>query len=314
MWALAAIVLPLLLTMLMVGLQQGKIGPETSVFDLLSVRAVAPLAFSFFLGAGFYLAWALRLQPWLATCASAITLFAASLAAAITLTTSWESFQILDEGHLGLSNMYEVSIFLLATTGYLGVWLERRYRQPALGLFLVPVLLACVLFVIWMLGIGQAGPRNLVPALKSYWLPFHVMANFVGYGAFTVAAAGGALQLVRWWQDKNQRPSFLPTQAEAEELAYRAVAVGFPVFTLAILLGSAWAYEAWGGYWSWDPKETWALIVWLVYGGYLHARLTHGWRGLRLAVWALVGFMATLFCYVGVNMFLSGLHSYGSLM
>jgi ABC-type transport system involved in cytochrome c biogenesis permease subunit len=86
------------------------------------------------------------------------------------------------------------------------------------------------------------------------------------------------------------------------------------VFSLAVVLGSAWAYEAWGGYWSWDPKETWALIVWLVYGGYLHARLTHGWNGPRLAWWAILGFGVTLFCYLGVNMLLSGLHSYGKLM
>jgi len=89
--------------------------------------------------------------------------------------------------------------------------------------------------------------------------------------------------------------------------------LGFAFFTLATILGALWAAEAWGGYWSWDPKETWALIVWLNYAAWLHMRLTKGWRGNPMAIWAIVGLFVTLFAFLGVNMFLSGLHSYGEL-
>jgi cytochrome c-type biogenesis protein CcsB len=94
---------------------------------------------------------------------------------------------------------------------------------------------------------------------------------------------------------------------------YRAIAVGFLFFTIATVLGAMWAADAWGGYWSWDPKETWALIVWLNYAAWLHVRLVKGWRGAILAWWAVVGLLVTVFAFVGVNMFLSGLHSYGKL-
>ncbi|MDT1822561.1 c-type cytochrome biogenesis protein CcsB, partial [Acinetobacter baumannii] len=94
---------------------------------------------------------------------------------------------------------------------------------------------------------------------------------------------------------------------------YRSSALGFVFFTIATILGALWAAEAWGGYWSWDPKETWALVVWLNYAAWLHARLVRQISGKALAWWSLAGFCITLFAFVGVNMFLSGLHSYGSL-
>jgi len=139
------------------------------------------------------------------------------------------------------------------------------------------------------------------------------MANFIGYGCFAIGAAAGAAILVRAHKDSQNKPSRLPTTDKLEKLAYQSIVIGFPVFSVAILLGCIWAYQAWGGYWSWDPKETWALIVWLMYAAYLHARAGLRPRPVVLAWWLLAGFAATLFCYIGVNMFLSGLHSYGSL-
>ena len=142
-------------------------------------------------------------------------------------------------------------------------------------------------------------------------------ANFIGYGAFAVACAAGMAYLVRAHLEARGKQSrllaVLPSLEQLDQLMYKAVAIGFPAFTLATILGAAWAAEAWGGYWSWDPKETWALIVWLVYGAWLHMRITHGWRGRVLAWWAVGGFLVTLFCFLGVNMYLSGLHSYGRL-
>ena len=107
--------------------------------------------------------------------------------------------------------------------------------------------------------------------------------------------------------------SRLPRPEVLEEIMYRAIAVGFLFFTIATILGAMWAADAWGGYWSWDPKETWALIVWLNYAAWLHVRLVKGWRGAVLSWWAIIGLLVTTFAFVGVNMFLTGLHSYGSL-
>jgi cytochrome c-type biogenesis protein CcsB len=112
---------------------------------------------------------------------------------------------------------------------------------------------------------------------------------------------------------KGRFTSFLPAPELMDDLMHKAIAIGFAFFTIATILGAMWAAEAWGGYWSWDPKETWALIVWLNYAAWLHMRLIKGLRGPVLAWWAIVGLFVTLFAFIGVNMFLSGLHSYGAL-
>jgi cytochrome c-type biogenesis protein CcsB len=157
----------------------------------------------------------------------------------------------------------------------------------------------------------------LIPALQSYWMKIHVPANFIGYGAFALAAMLGVAYLLRDWAESH-RPAglltrVLPPAALLDEVMYKAIALGFAAFTIATILGALWAAEAWGGYWSWDPKETWALIVWLNYAAWLHLRLTKGRRGTPMAWWAVIGLFVTLFAFIGVNMFLSGLHSYGSL-
>ncbi|MBL4760878.1 MAG: cytochrome c biogenesis protein CcsA, partial [Mariprofundaceae bacterium] len=136
-----------------------------------------------------------------------------------------------------------------------------------------------------------------------------------GYGAFAVACGAGMAYLTRMWLEarNSKMVRVFPSLEQLDQLAYKSVAVGFPAFTLATILGAAWAAEAWGGYWSWDPKETWALIVWLVYGAYLHVRISHGWHGKTLAWWTVIAFLVTVFCFLGVNMYLAGLHSYGRL-
>lgn len=300
---------------ILIGAQAGRIGLQTLPDALLSVKLMPHMAGLYLLGAALYGVYAVRNRTWLAEAGGMFVTLASALAAALVVTTSWESYQVLEAGHIAITNMYEVSILLLGVVGFAAQVLIRQTRHQGLGIFVAPLLVTGALFTLWLGDIGQAGPRHLMPALRSYWLPMHVLANFVGYGCFAVAAAAGAMQLLRARTDaKGRTARLLPAQTVAEEITFRAIAVGFPIFSLAIVLGSAWAYEAWGGYWSWDPKETWALIVWLVYGGYLHARLTHGWKGARLAWWAIAGFGVTLFCYLGVNMMLSGLHSYGKLM
>ncbi len=230
----------------------------------------------------------------------------------------YESYLLLDGdiGHAPVSNLYEVFILLFCITGSIYLAFERRYQARAMGAFVMVIVSAGVFFGIWLDSIGQADIKPLVPALQSYWMKIHVPLNFIGYGSFAVACAAGMAWLVRYRLEQKGSSRLLktfPSLEQLDQLAYKSVAVGFPAFTLATILGAAWAAEAWGGYWSWDPKETWALIVWLFYGAYLHVRISHGWSGKTLAWWAVAGFLVTLFCFVGVNMYLSGLHSYGRL-
>jgi cytochrome c-type biogenesis protein CcsB len=106
--------------------------------------------------------------------------------------------------------------------------------------------------------------------------------------------------------------AMFPSAKVLDDLNYRAIMIGFPLLTLGIITGAAWADYAWGTYWSWDPKETWSLIVWLIYAAFLHARFTRGWVGKKAAILSIAGFVATIFCYLGVNLLLAGLHSYGA--
>ena len=290
---------------------QPSIDFTTSPDDLLSVRLVPYLCGAFVLsGAGLMLSAFLRsmLTPsWV------LAYLTTSLCFGMLFINGFESYQVLDGGHIGLNNLFQVSILLLGMVAVLGLWFDMRMKFRGLAVFNGAVFIAGSLFILWLYGIGEAGPRELVPALRSYWLPWHVMANFIGYGAFMVAAGGGVLELWRRRADEKQIKTHVPTVEECRNMSLSAVKFGFPIFTLAVILGSLWAYDSWGGYWSWDPKETWALIVWLSYAGYLHASYTTLSRGKVMPIWAISGFFITLFCYLGVNMFLNGLHSYGQL-
>jgi cytochrome c-type biogenesis protein CcsB len=141
-------------------------------------------------------------------------------------------------------------------------------------------------------------------------------AHDVGMVALSVGVAMGGLWLLGFASVRAIRwigIAFMPKTEVLDDIMHKAIGLGFGFFTLATVLGALWAAEAWGGFWSWDPKETWALIVWLNYAAWLHMRLTKGWRGAPLAWWAVVGLFVTTFAFFGVNMFLSGLHSYGTL-
>jgi cytochrome c-type biogenesis protein CcsB len=163
----------------------------------------------------------------------------------------------------------------------------------------------------------DSGIQPLVPALQSNWLLYHVITCFLGYAAFAVACGISVMYLLRDGHERRtpvDAPSVIetfPAGKVLDDLNYRAIMIGFPLLTLGIVTGAAWANYAWGTYWSWDPKETWSLIVWFIYAAFLHARITRGWVGRRAAWLSIVGFAATIFCYLGVNLLLSGLHSYG---
>lgn len=244
--------------------------------------------------------------------ASTLT-WSAVLMGFVGLMVRWyESYLIApDVGHIPISNLYEVFVLFCLITALIYLYYERFYDTRQLGAFVLLVVSAAVGFILWYtFGREAQGIQPLVPALQSYWMKIHVPANFIGYGSFSLAAMVASAYLLA---ERGILASRLPRLEVLDDLMYKAIAVGFAFFTIATILGAMWAAEAWGGYWSWDPKETWALIVWLNYAAWLHLRLVKGLRGPVLAWWALIGLLVTTFAFLGVNMFLSGLHSYGEL-
>ena len=221
------------------------------------------------------------------------------------------------------SNMYEFS----SVAGLVGViaFVAVMWKAPQIrflgGFVLLPVIL--VMFLAGTVFYSRAQP--LVPALQSYWLAIHVTLVSFAEGALMTSAVLTVLFLLRSRYDRQvaapgYRPgsvatlaSRLPSAETLDKAAYRVVAFSFPLYTVAIICGAIWAEAAWGRYWGWDPKETWAFIVWVVYACYLHARATAGWKG-RAAAWVnLLGFGAITFNFVIVNLVVSGLHSYAGL-
>ncbi len=216
-----------------------------------------------------------------------------------------------DVGHIPISNLYEVFILFAIVTSLFYLYYEEHYQTRQLGAFVLSIIAASVAFLAWYtITRDAAGIQPLVPALQSWWMKIHVPANFVGYGTFALAAMVATAYLLK---SNGILVDRLPSLDVLDDVMYKAISIGFAFFTVATILGALWAAEAWGGYWSWDPKETWALIVWLNYAAWLHMRLMKGLRGKIAAWWSLIGLLITTFAFLGVNMFLSGLHSYGSL-
>ena len=220
-------------------------------------------------------------------------------------------------------NMYEFAsvVGAAAVAAFLGV-LVRLPQVRYLGMFLLmPVVV--LLFLAGTVLYSDAAP--LVPALRSYWIVIHVTTIAVGTGIFLVSFVGTLLYLVRRRWDLAVQAGRTPKRFPAtlgwrlpaaevlDKMAYRTVAFGFPIYTFGIISGAIWAEAAWGRYWGWDPKETWAFITWVVYAAYLHARATAGWRGTAAARVNLVAFATMIFNFFVVNMIISGLHSYAGL-
>ena len=217
------------------------------------------------------------------------------------------------------SNMYEFA----SVAGLVGIvaFLAVLWKLPTLrhlgGFVLLPVIL--MMFLAGTVLYSKAQP--LVPALQSYWLAIHVTLVSIAEGALMTSAVLTVLYLVKARHDRRpfeservaNLASKLPAAETLDKAAYRVVAFAFPLYTIAIICGAIWAEAAWGRYWGWDPKETWAFIVWVIYAGYLHARATAGWKG-RAAAWInLAGFGAITFNFLIVNIVVSGLHSYAGL-
>ncbi|MCM2357634.1 MAG: c-type cytochrome biogenesis protein CcsB [Geobacteraceae bacterium] len=233
----------------------------------------------------------------------------------VAIALRWKESYDIGHGHAPLSNLYESVVFFSWTIILIYGLIEFKYKYRVIGAFVVPFAL---LGMAWaQLGLSS-GIEPLVPALQSNWLLYHVITCFLGYAAFAVACGISIMYLVKEKQEgatgDAQAGGIIaqfPSIKVLDDLNYKAIMIGFPLLTIGIITGAAWANYAWGTYWSWDPKETWSLIVWFIYAAFLHARITRGWVGRRAAILSIVGFAATIFCYLGVNLFLSGLHSYG---
>ncbi len=223
------------------------------------------------------------------------------IAGLVSLTLSMVSRAVLT-GHGPFSNIYEFSLAFSWGIVVMGFFFERRYRAPVIRAIGVLMALGLLLFANTIP--SQAVP--LVPALQqSFLLTTHVAAAVIAYGAFAVGFGAAILYLLQ----ERCKASWLPGLEALDEMSYYTVVIGFPFLTLVIVLGAIWADVAWGRYWGWDPKETAALVTWLLYAGYLHARVMRGWRGRKAAILLIVGFFAILLTFFG-NYIFQGLHSY----
>jgi cytochrome c-type biogenesis protein CcsB len=212
------------------------------------------------------------------------------------------TFRTVVTGHGPFTNMYEYSQAWSWGIVAALLYFQRSYRLKALGVLVTPVAVGFLLYAYSL----PSRALPLVPALQqSLLLTIHVAVAMIAYGTFATGFASAILYLFQ----RRGRVGWLPSASLLDDLGYRAVAVGFPFMTLTIVLGALWADIAWGRYWGWDPKETASLVTWLLYGGYLHARLVAGWRGARSNILLIVGFAGVLFTYFG-NYFLGGLHAY----
>ena len=249
-------------------------------------------------------------------------------------------------GYFPLSNLYESLLFLTWTLLSIYLYVEYKTKSKIIGATLIPITLLINGFANLTLPIEMQKASPLVPALQSNWLMMHVSMMMLSYGTLIMGSLLSILfLLVSKGNDVNYKSinvleyrnndDILEIQNTKSSVAlkideiiqpnsgklkllylidnwsYRIIGLGFPFLTIGIIAGGVWANEAWGSYWSWDPKETWALITWLIFAAYLHARITKGWAGKKTAVLGSVGFFVIWVCYLGVNFLGKGLHSYG---
>ena len=208
---------------------------------------------------------------------------------------------------LPMTNQYEFAACFAWALCLVSLLFIRKYRFAVLGAFAMPV----VFLIMGYAAMQNRDIRPLMPALQSGWLAFHVSTAIISYGAFGVSAALGAIFLLRGGMKQNGfLDQHIPGEEKLDLIAYRSVCLGQLFLTLTIVTGAIWAERAWGSYWSWDPKETWSLVTWIIYAVYLHLRLRKGWKGKAAAIFAVIGFICVIFTYIGVNTFLPGIHSY----
>jgi cytochrome c-type biogenesis protein CcsB len=242
---------------------------------------------------------------------STFLLTAGLIVHSVGLVLRWVETHQTGYGYIPLSNMYESLIFFSWTIVLVYLILEFKYQQKIIGVFVTPFAFLAIALTSIIPGI-DAKITPLVPALQSNWLTIHVTTCFLGYASFAVSFGISILYIIRDKKEDQKEGvlKWLPATPVLDEINYKSIVIGFPMLTLGIITGAAWANYAWGSYWSWDPKETWSLITWFIYAAFLHARFTRDWKGKRTAILSIVGFIFVLFTYFGVNYLISGLHSY----
>ncbi len=257
--------------------------------------------------------WVFRVEK-VGLLASVVTL-AGLVCQTVGIGLRWvESYQ-LGYGHAPLSNLYESLVFFAWVTVLVYLIIEYKTKKRVIGAFATPFATLAMAYASFSPDV-QDKIQPLIPALQSNWLIAHVITCFLGYASFAVACGMGVMYLMRGSEDKSNEGagllSALPSHRVLDELMHQTIVFGFLWLSVGIITGAVWANQAWGTYWSWDPKETWSLITWFVYATALHARFVRGWQGKRIAFLSIIGFVSVIFTYFGVNFLLSGLHSYGS--
>lgn len=240
------------------------------------------------------------------------TLILGAVGNTIGFLLRWKESYDLGIGHVPLSNMFESLVFFALVIAIVYLVLEKKYFMKTIGAFATPLAFFSMAYASFAPNI-ESKIEPLMPALKSNWLIAHVITCFIGYAAFAMAFGIGLMFIASSSGDLSKQGllSRLPEKPVMDELMHKMVMFGFLFLTGGIITGAVWANSAWGRYWGWDPKETWSLITWFIYATLLHVRFMKEWRGMRIAVFTVLGFAAVLFTYFGVN-YLPGLHSYGS--
>ena len=252
--------------------------------------------------------------------------FSSNILFTITLLSRW-----IGEGYFPLSNLYESLIFLSWSISTLQLLVETKTQSRLIGAIATPLLFLISGFSSLTLPIEMQKALPLVPSLQSNWLMMHVSMMMISYATLIIGSLLSILYLAFIAFNKKEKEILVelsPVNLNASTLtsnnyskisllqtvdiwSYRIIGLGFPFLTIGIISGAVWANEAWGSYWSWDPKETWALITWIVFAIYLHSRLIKGWQGEKAAFLGSCGFFVIWICYLGVNFLGKGLHSYG---
>ena len=297
------------------------------------VIALGLITFSLLLCALPIAFWSLSSSKYSSTATTLVAL--ANLFITAQLTLRW-----LNSGHFPISNLYESLCFLTWGCTFTQLVVQRIYPSPLVASATTPMALLLIAFASFALPDTLQQSSPLVPALRSSWLVMHVTVIMCSYAALIIGSLlsfivlfsnnktpisirssslgiGGISSKVNIVNSEEFEELAIPnsfsisTAEKLDSLSYRTITVGFLLLTVGLISGAVWANEAWGSWWSWDPKETWALICWLVYAAYLHTRLTRGWQGKKPALLASLGLIFISICYIGVNLLGVGLHSYG---
>lgn len=229
-----------------------------------------------------------------------------NISISIILLSRW-----ITQNYFPLSNLYESLLFLTWAISFIHLIIEKKTKSTLIGCIGTPIELLLLTFCSY-LPIELQKPSPLVPSLQSNWLMMHVSTMMISYSMLLIGSLLSIFYLLLNYSQKRLISIETSTLLQTIDIwSYRIIGFGFPCLTIGIISGAVWANEAWGSYWSWDPKETWALITWIVFATYLHTRLLKNWKNEKSSIIGSIGFFVIWICYLGVNFLAKGLHTYG---